>query len=91
MLSMYYKIWVDAMVFEQTKNGERRNWKILTLIPISMLQGVNLLTIFFVARVITKKNIPIFFDVIIFHIKQLDSFISFSINPFWPFVILNYF
>jgi hypothetical protein len=91
MLSIYYKIWVDAIVFEQTKNGERRNWKIFTLFPISILQGVNLLTIFFVAGAITKKNIPIFFDVSIFHIKPLDAFISFSITLFWPFVFLNYF
>jgi len=91
MLSIYYKIWVDAIVFEQTKYGQRRNWKIFTLLPISIFQGINLLTIFFIASALTKKNIPIFLDITIFNIKPINSFISFSITLFWPFVILNYF
>jgi len=91
MFSIYYKIWVDAIVFEQTKNGERRNWKIFTLFPISMFQGINLLTIFFAASALTHKNIPIFIDVSIFNIKPLNSFLSFSITLFFPFIILNYF
>jgi hypothetical protein len=91
MLNIYYKIWVDAIVFEQTKNGQRRNWKIFTILPISMFQGINLLTIFFVVSALTKKTIPIFFDVNVFNAKAVNSFISFSITLFWPFVILNYF
>jgi hypothetical protein len=91
MLSIYYKIWVDAIVFEQTKNGQRRNWKIYTLIPISMFQGINLLTIFFAVSALTNKNIPIFFDITIFNAKPLNSFLSFSITLFFPFIILNYF
>ena len=91
MLSIYYKIWVDAIVFEQTKYGQRRNWKIFTILPISIFQVINLLTIFFIASALTKKNIPIFLDITIFNIKPINSFISFSITLFWPFVILNYF
>ena len=91
MLSIYYKIWVDAIVFEQTKNGQRRNWKTFTLIPISMFQGINLLTVFFAASALTKKKIPIFLDITFFNFKPINSFLSFSITLFWPFVILNYF
>ncbi len=91
MLSIYYKIWVDAIVFEQTKNGERRNWRIYTLFPISMLQGINMLTIFFVVSALTNKKIPLFFDVAIFSVKPLNSFFSFAITLFFPFIILNYF
>ncbi len=54
-------------------------------------QGINLLTIFFIASALTKKNIPIFLDITIFNIKPINSFTSFSITFFWPFVILNYF
>lgn len=91
MLSIYYKIWVDAIVFERTKNGDRRNWKIYTLVPISLFQGLNLLTIILFIESITKKNIPIFYDVTFFNVKLINSFLSFSITLFWPFVILNYF
>jgi len=91
MLNIYYRIWVDAIVFEQTKNGKRRDWKIYTLLPISMFQGINLLTLFFAASALTHKNIPIFFDVTIFNIKPINSFLSFSITLFFPFIILNYF
>jgi hypothetical protein len=91
MLNIYYKIWVDAMVFERTKYGQRRNWKIYTLFPISMLQGINLLTVFFLASALTKKNIPIFFVITFFNFKPLNSFLSFSITLFFPFIILNYF
>jgi len=91
MLSIYYKIWVDAIVFEQTKNGQRRNWKIYTLIPISLFQGINLLTLFFAVSAITKKHISIFLDINFFNFKPLNQLFSSSITLFFPFIILNYF
>jgi hypothetical protein len=85
MGNIYYKIWVDAIVWEKATNGERRNWKIYTLIPISLCQGINLLTICF------WFHIPIFIDIQLFSIKPLNSFMSFALSLLVPFIILNYF
>jgi hypothetical protein len=74
MFNIYYKIWVDAIVFQQTKYGNERSWKFFTLIPISAFQGFNVLTVVFWISVISGKNIPIFFDVNVFSIKPLNSF-----------------
>jgi len=62
MLSIYYKIWVDAIVFEQTKNGEEGIGKYLLFFQFQIFsRHFNLLTIFFAANGLTKKTIPIFF------------------------------
>lgn len=85
MGNMYYKVWVDAIVWEQATNGKRRNWKVYTLLPISLCQGVNLLTICFWC------HISIFINIQLFSVKPLNSFLSYSISLLLPFVILNYF
>lgn len=85
MENIYYKIWVDAIVWEKATNGKRRNWKFYTLIPISLCQGINLLTICF------WFHVPIFFNIHLFSIKSLNSFLSYSISLLFPFMILNYF
>lgn len=89
MLKLYYKIWVDAIVYEQTKHGHFRNWKPYTLIPISVLQGVNLLTIFFWLSTFNLK-IDIFLDFDLFPGKMIDSFLSGFITLFFPFILLNW-
>jgi len=85
MRNFYYEIWVDAIVWEKSTNGKRRSWKVYTLIPISICQGINLLTICFWC------HIPIFFDIHLFPIPPLNGFLSYLISLFIPFIILNYF
>lgn len=85
MENIYYKIWVDAITWEKSTNGERRNWKLYTLIPISLCQGINLLTICF------WFHIPIFIHIKLFSITPLNGFLSYSISLLIPFLILNYF
>ncbi|MDB4923933.1 MAG: hypothetical protein JWQ54_5916 [Mucilaginibacter sp.] len=89
MFNIYYKIWVDAIVFEQTKNGQRRNWKTFTLLPVSVIQGINLLTILFWTRALTHAKIPLFFDINIFNTKGLNTLIP-ALLFFMPFIVLNY-
>ena len=89
MDNIYYKIWVDAIVWEKTTNGKRRNWKAFTLIPISVFQGINLLTVAFWLSPLTKFSI--FIDITIFKAKALNSFCSAAITLFIPFLLLNYF
>ena len=90
MLQLYYKIWVDAIVAEQSKKVEQRNWKLYTLIPISILQGINLLTLFYWMKVLVNHNLPIFLPVSIFNARPLNGFVSIVITFIAPFVILNY-
>lgn len=90
MKNLYYEIWVDAIVFEKTKHGHLRNWKPFTLIPISILQGINLLTIFFWLVTFDIK-LNIFFDFNLFPGEMLNGFLSGFITLFLPFIILNYF
>jgi len=85
MENIYYKIWVDAIVWEKATNGERRNWKFFTLIPISLCQGINLFTICF------WTHTAIFLNVQLFSFKPLNGFLSYSISFLIPFIILNYF
>lgn len=89
MKDLYYKIWVDAIVYEKTKHGHLRNWKPYTLVPISILQGVNLLTIFVWLSTFNVK-IDIFIDFDIFPGKMIDGFISGFLTLFLPFLVLNY-
>jgi len=85
MENIYYKVWVDAIVWEKATNGKRRNWKFYTLFPISLCQGINLLTICF------WLHIPIFINIQFFSVKPLNSLLSSSISLLFPFMILNYF
>ena len=85
MENIYYKLWVDAIVWEKATNGERRNWKPYTLIPISLCQGLNLLTVCFWC------HIPVFINMNIVSIKPINGFLSYSISLLMPFIILNYF
>jgi hypothetical protein len=90
MLSLYYKIWVDALIQAQKKTGKSGNWKLLTLIPISLLNGVNLLAIFLFMRILSHNQTLGLFPIHIFKVGPLNEFISVLITYFVPFVILNY-
>jgi hypothetical protein len=90
MLKLYYKIWVDAIVTAKSTKTESKNWRIITIIPISLLQGVNLFTIFYWVKAVFNRNLPLFIGVEIFHADAINSFISIIATFFVPFVILNY-
>ena len=90
MLSTYYKIWVDAIASEKGKKGEQGNWKAFTLIPMSLLQGINLLTLIFVIRILTHKGIPVVLSFGFFRERALNTFFAGALTFFIPFVILNY-
>lgn len=90
MLSTYYKIWVDAIVLEKGKKGDQGNWKAFTIIPMSLLQGINLLTLIFVLRMFTHGSVPVVVSFDIFRERALNTFIIGALTFFIPFLILNY-
>lgn len=90
MFNLYYKIWVDAIVGEQSKKGQERNWKLYTIIPISLLQGINLFTILYWMKLIVDRNLPLFLGFDIFSARAINSFLAILMTFFIPFLILNY-
>jgi len=77
-----------AITQERAKKGTDGNWKAFTIIPISLIQGVNLLTFLFILRFFA--DIPILFTIDLTRDKAINAFIAGLLVFFTPFVILNY-
>jgi hypothetical protein len=90
MSALYYRIWTDAIASQKAKKAERANWKMYTLIPVSIVMGINLFTLFYFLRTVVNRNLLLYMPVNIFSAKPINGFISILITFFIPFVILNY-
>lgn len=90
MLGLYYKIWVDAIAATRAKRAEAGSWKLYTIVPMSALEGINLLTLFLWMKTIVNHRLPLVLPVNIFHYRLINDFISIVVTLFVPFVILNY-
>ena len=90
MLNTYYRIWVDAITAERSKKGEQGSWKAFTIIPMSILQGMNLLALIFLIRIITHGAVPVVLSLNIFRERALNTFLAGALTFFAPFVIFNY-
>ena len=88
MTNIYYQIWADAI--RATKKMDADQWKVATLIPMSILQGVNLLAILFLLRWILGRQWPLFVPVKIFNDVILNDAVSVVLTFIVPFLILNY-
>jgi len=90
MKNIYYQLWVDAIEFERSHNQGHRDWRVYTLIPISMIQGLTFLMVIIWLSVAGLK-FNIFFNIELLPNAVLNKFISGFITLFLPFFILNYF
>ena len=90
MFELYYKIWVDAITSTRAKKAEAAGWKLYTLVPMSLLAGVNLFTFFLWMKTLVNHRLPLFFPVNIFNYRLINDFISIVVTLFIPFVILTY-
>lgn len=90
MLSAYYKIWVDAILFAKSNKAESQSWKVFTMIQISILQGLNLATLLLLIRAFSNRKFRVVLPVGIFNVTIVDVAISLLLTFFLPFVILNY-
>jgi hypothetical protein len=88
MTNIYYEIWADAI--RTTKKMDSDQWKVATLIPMSVLQGVNLLAILFLLRGILGRQWPLFVPVKIFNDVIMNDAVSILLTFIVPFVIFNY-
>lgn len=90
MLNAYYKLWVDTISFEKAKRTNKDNWKAFSLVPVSLLMGINLFTLLYWTNELTHHNLPVLLVAGIFNNRLIDIFISVIIMYFIPFLILNY-
>jgi hypothetical protein len=90
MLSIYYKIWVDAIAFEQKKKQKETGWRTILLIIMSILQGTNLLALLFVFRWLSHRRMPIVLPVYFFNWNLFNTIVAVVLTFFVPFVLLNY-
>ena len=60
------------------------------MVPMSVLQGVNLFTIFYWLRLIVNRGLLLMMPVDIFSARPLNGFVSVIITFFIPFLLLNY-
>jgi hypothetical protein len=90
MLSIYYKIWADAIVYERSKKDRQSSWKAFTIIPVSILQGINLLAILLLIHLLSRRKYLVIFPMHIFNITGINTFLSVLLTYFVPFIIINY-
>jgi hypothetical protein len=90
-MKIYYKIWVDCILKAQSKPENKDNWKLFTMVFMSMSMALNLIFLLFVLSDlgITEEIFFIQFD--IFPCTKIDAFFSFFISYLLPFLTLNYF
>ena len=88
MTNLYYQIWADAIVYERTKHGDFQQWKTITMLAMSAIQGINLLSFFFLMISLGFDIYPILeFD---FLPSNMANALSGFIILFLPFIIINY-
>ena len=90
MLSAYYKLWVDAIVSEKTKKARQSSWKAFTIVPISIIMGVNLFTLLYWTNVLTHHELPLILVISFSRDMLINIFLSAILMFFIPFLLLNY-
>src|ERR1700743_2575421 len=90
MLSAYYKLWVDAIVSEKTKKDRQASLKAFTIVPISIIMGINLFTILYWTNVLTHHELPLILVIAFSRDMLINIFLSAILMFFTPFLLLNY-
>lgn len=90
MISLYYKIWADALIQARSKKGQENGWQLMLITAMSVLQGINFLAVLLLLRLISGGQYLILFPVHIFDISGFNTGVSVLITYFLPFVIINY-
>jgi hypothetical protein len=90
MLSLYYKVWTDAITVTKASKTEGKNWKIFTIVPISALMGINLATILLWIRALSDRKFIVILPLRVMNLSPVNTFISIILTFFLPFVIVNY-
>lgn len=90
MRTLYYSVWADIITRTRRKKANVPNWKLYTIVPMSLLPGINLFTLFLWMKVLVNHNLPLVLPVDIFNNRLINGAVSMVVTFFIPFVILNY-
>ena len=80
MRTLYYSVWADLISKARRKKTSAANWKLLTLVPMSLLQGINLFTLFLWMKVLINRNLPLALPVDIFSNRLTNGAISLVVS-----------
>ncbi len=89
MKNLYYMIWADA-ILSFKKHHPNEDWKIKLYIYITCIHSLNFGLILFWIKHLNFLSIPSL-DINIFPGTLIDSFLSFTLQFSFPFLMLNYF
>ena len=88
LLDSYYNIWIEAIVLARKKPENKSNWKLMTMLFMSMAMALNLLlALVLLQHFLLHKMIYN----IVFPGEKLDDAISFFMLFLLPCVLVNYF
>lgn len=88
-MNIYYKIWADAIKQARARKTLNEGWKLMPLVSMSVLMGLNLLALFLLLHAFNRRLL-LLFPVHIFETTGYNTSISVILTYFLPFVILNY-
>lgn len=90
-MKLYYEIWADCITKARSLPKNKSDWKLYTLIFMSMAMALNLVFVLFIIVTlgITEKIFMIPVD--IFPGSKIDAFISFFLSYLLPFLLMNYY
>ncbi|WP_214073500.1 hypothetical protein [Mucilaginibacter sp. dw_454] len=88
-MNIYYRIWASAIAEHREGKSPDGGWKLMPLVAMSVLMGINLLALFLLLHAL-NHSLLILFPVHIFDTTGYNTGIAVLITYFVPFVILNY-
>jgi hypothetical protein len=90
-MKLYYEIWTDCITKARSLPKNKSDWKLYTLLFMSMAMALNLVFILFILAEIKVTDKIFIIPIDIFAGTKIDAFISFFISYLLPFLIINYF
>lgn len=89
-MSLYYKIWIDAIVKIKRSSIRREDWKWLVQVYMAIAMALNLMFLFAVLQRNILHNTFYDLDINLFSSRILNNLISGFILFFSPPLIINY-
>jgi len=90
MKNIYYSIWVDTIVNIERNPSHKKDWKLFSMIYISILNSLNFWLLFLLSADILDIKMTLIRSTI-FPGEMLNSFVSFFIQFCLPFILIECF
>lgn len=90
-MNLYYNIWTDCIKKAQSQPRNKDDWKVYTLLFMSIAMTFNLIFLLFIFSEINIINTIPILKINITGITYLDGFLRFFISYLLPFLLINYF